>query len=130
MSATSLNPLAVARDLKAAGIEAGHAEAIAEAMRAAATADRTDLATKADVAALKGEVAAVKVDVAALKGEVAAVKVDVAALKGDVAALKGDVAALKGDVVAVKADVAALRWMFGFLAALNLAMAAKLFGLV
>ena len=88
MRSISFNPRAVARDLKAAGIEADHAEAIAEAMRAAATADRTDLATRADVAAVKG------------------------------------------DVAAVKADVAARRWMFGFLAALNLAMAAKLFGLV
>ena len=34
------------------------------------------------------------------------------------------------DALATKADIATLRWMFGFLAALNLAMAAKLFGLV
>ena len=32
------------------------------------------------------------------------------------------------DMLATKADIATLRWMFGFLAALNLAMAAKLFG--
>ena len=34
------------------------------------------------------------------------------------------------DALATKADIATLRWMFGFLAALNLAMAAKLFGIV
>ena len=34
------------------------------------------------------------------------------------------------DTLATKADIATLRWMFGFLAALNLAMAAKLFGVV
>ena len=54
MTATSFNPLAVARDLKAAGIEAGHAEAIADAMRAAAVADHDALATKGDLAALEG----------------------------------------------------------------------------
>ena len=42
-----------ARDLKAAGIEAEHAEAIAEGMRRAVSADRDELATKADLAALE-----------------------------------------------------------------------------
>ena len=32
--------------------------------------------------------------------------------------------------LATKAELAAVKWMVGFLAALNLAMAAKLFGLV
>ena len=50
MAATAFNPLAMVRDLKAAGIEAKHAEAIAEGMRQAAGADRADPATKADVA--------------------------------------------------------------------------------
>ena len=50
MTATTFNALAAARDLKAAGIEAEHAEAIAEGMRAAAGADRADLVTKADLA--------------------------------------------------------------------------------
>ena len=42
--------------------------------------------------------------------------------------------ATKGDLAAVKADLAALRsevrWMFGFQAALILAIAARLFGIV
>ena len=88
MPAASFDTLKAIRSLEAAGIERRQAEAHAEALRDAATADRTDLATKADVAAVKA------------------------------------------DVAAVRADVATLRWMFGFLAALNLAMAAKLFGLV
>ena len=72
------------RDLKAAGIEAEHAEAIAEGMHqaadAAANAERADLATRADL-----------------------------------------------EPLATKAE---MRWMFGFQAALILAMAAKLFGIV
>ena len=55
MTATAFNPLATVRDLKAAGIEAEHAEAIAEGMRQAAGADRADLATKADIDALRKE---------------------------------------------------------------------------
>ncbi len=81
MTASTFNPLEAARDLKAVGIEPEHAEAIAEGLRRAATADHDNLATKSDIAALKSE-------------------------------------------------IATLRWMFGFLAALNLAMAAKLFGVV
>ena len=68
MTATTFNPLATARDLKAAGVEAEQAEAIAEGMRqaadAAANADRGDLATKADLANL-----ATKADLAALRSE-------------------------------------------------------------
>ena len=99
MTATTFNPLAAARDLKAAGIEAEHAEAIAEGMReaadAAAGAARGDLATKADLAALETR------------------------LRADLAT-KADLDTLRSE----------LRWMLGFLAALILAMAAKLFGIV
>ena len=91
MTATTFNPLTVARALEAAGIERRQAEAIAEGMReaadAAANAERGDLATKADLADF-----ATKADLEALRSE--------------------------------------LRWMLGFLAALILAMAAKLFGVV
>ena len=53
MAASTFNPLEAARDLKAAGIEAEHSEAIAEGMRRAVSADRDELATKADLAALE-----------------------------------------------------------------------------
>ena len=78
MPATSFDTLKAIRSLEAAGIERRQAEAHAEALRDAATADHDGLATKAELAAFRSEV----------------------------------------------------RWMVGFLAALNLAMAAKLFGLV
>ena len=50
MTASTFNPLAAARDLKAAGIEPAHAEAIAEGMHRAATATPDELATIADLA--------------------------------------------------------------------------------
>ena len=97
MTATAFNALAATRDLKAAGIEAEHAEAIAEGMRqaadAAAGADRADLATKGDLTGVRDE------------------------LRAD---LHREIGALRSE----------LRWMLGFLAALILAMAAKLFGIV
>ena len=93
MTATTFNPLAVARDLKAAGIEAEHAEAIAGAVHQAAGADRADLATKGDIDALRKET------------------------KAD---LHREIGTLRSE----------LRWILGFLAALILAMAAKLFGIV
>ena len=78
MPATSSDTLKAIRSLEAAGIERRQAEAHAEALRDAATADHDGLATIAELAAFRSEV----------------------------------------------------RWMVGFLAALNLAMAAKLFGIV
>ena len=55
MAATSFNALEVAREPKAAGIEDAQAEVLAEAMRKAASADRDELATKADLAALESK---------------------------------------------------------------------------
>ena len=56
MAAASFDALTTARELKAAGIDGPHAEAIADAMRKAALADHDDLATKADLAALRIEI--------------------------------------------------------------------------
>ena len=53
MTSTTFNPLAAARDLEAAGVDRKQAEAHAEALRQAATADRDELATKTDLAALE-----------------------------------------------------------------------------
>ena len=97
MTATTFDTLTAARNLEAAGIERRQAEAIAEGMReaadAAAGADRADLATKADLEALRMET------------------------KAD---LHREIGTLRSE----------LRWILGFLAALILAMAAKLFGIV
>ena len=103
MTATTFNPLATARELEATGIERRQAEAIAEGMRdAAAGADRADFATKADLAGF-----ATKADLAGVHDE----------LRAD---LHREIGALRSE----------LRWMLAFQAALILAMAAKLFGIV
>ena len=49
MSVATFDTLTAARELKAAGIEAEHAEAIAGTVRQAVSADRDELATKADM---------------------------------------------------------------------------------
>ena len=56
----------------------------------------TELATKADIAELRGE----------LKDEIAEVKVDMAELKGDMAELKGQLSELRGEF---KYDLAAMK---------------------
>ena len=104
MTATTFNPLATARELEAAGIERRQAEAIAEGMReaadAAAGADRADHATKADLAGVRDE------------------------LRADLAEHR---AATRADLETLRSE---LRWMLAFQAALILAIAAKLFGIV
>ena len=144
MAATAFNPLATAHELEAAGIERRQAEAIAEGMRLAAGADRADLATKADLAEHR---AATKADLAALetslRAELAehrtATKAELDALRTETKAeLAEHRTATKADLAAVRADLyreigalrSEMRWMFGFQAAIILAMAAKLFGIV
>ena len=64
MSAATFDTLTAARELKAAGIEAEHAEAIAGAVRQAVSADRDELAMKADIADLKADMLKVAIGVA------------------------------------------------------------------
>ena len=108
MTATPFNPLATARELEATGIERRQAEAIAEGMRnaadAAAGADRADFATKADLAGVRDELRA---DLTGIRDE----------LRAD---LHREIGTLRSE----------LRWMLAFQAALILAIAAKLFGIV
>ena len=133
MLATAFDPLAAARDLKAAGFESEQAEALAAQLRFAAGADHADLATKADIAALKADIDALRADTKADLAELRAdTKADLAGLRADT---KTDLDALRKET---KADLhreigtlrSELRWILGFLAALILAMAAKLFGIV
>ncbi len=49
------------------------------------------------------------------------------ATKGDIAELRAE---LKGDIGAVKAELWAVKWVLGFMFAIVLAMAARLFGVV
>ena len=53
MASTTFDTLRVARDLEAAGVDRRQAEAHAEALRQAATADRGELATKMDLDTLE-----------------------------------------------------------------------------
>ena len=58
MSTTTFNALTATRDLEAAGFERKQAEA----MHRAATAERDELATKADLAELRADLATLKAD--------------------------------------------------------------------
>ena len=64
MNAAAFDTLTTARDLEAAGVELRQAEAHAEALRRAVSADRDELATKADIADLKDDMLKVAIGVA------------------------------------------------------------------
>ena len=121
MLATAFDPLAAARDLKAAGFESEQAEALAAQLRVAAGADHADLATKADVAALRTEL---KADVAELKGDVAALRTE---LKTDVAALRTET---KAAIASLRAELGTIRWAVGLMAAFTFAIGLRVFGLI
>ena len=109
MDSATFDTLTAAHTLEAAGIERGHAEAIAHAIRNG----QGDLATKADITVMKGEIAAVKADITVMKGEIAAVKADVTVMKGEIAAARGDIAA-------VASRVNSLQWVVGIQSAITL----------
>ena len=95
MNAVAFDTHAAVKTLREAGADEAMAEAIVNTASAAAGADREQLATKADLAALETR------------------------LRADLAT-KADLETLRSE----------LRWMLAFQAALILAIAAKLFGIV
>jgi len=114
MSTTSFDTMEAAEALTRAGLPERQAKAIAITVRKAVS---EGVATKSDVGELRTE----------LKGDIAELRTE---LKGDIAELKGDVGELRGEVGAVKAELWAIKWVLGFMFAIVLAMAARLFGVV
>ena len=106
MNAATFDTYAAAKRLRDAGFDERQAEAAVSMVREAAGADREQLATKADLDALESRVDA---KLAALETR----------LRADLAT-KADLETLRSE----------LRWMLAFQAALILAIAAKLFGIV
>ena len=160
MLTTAFDTYAAAKRLRDAGFDERQAEAAVSMVRDAAGADLANLATKADVAALKGDIdalrTATKADIAALKGDIDALrtetKADIAALKGDIDALrtetkadtealrtttKADIAALKADIAgidaridALRAELGTVRWAVGLIAAFLFIIGLRVFGLI
>lgn len=79
----AFDTLATARELESAGLEHGHAEAIANAMRKAVGADRDDLATKAGLGFLRADLGAVRSDVGVLRTDLDAVQSDLAVVRSE-----------------------------------------------
>ena len=136
MSTASFDTMEAAEALTRAGLPEPQAKAIAITVRKAVS---EGVATKSDVGALRAELKGdigelrteLKSDIGALKAEL---KGDIGELrtelKGDIGELKGDIGELRGEVGAVKAELWAVKWVLGFMFAIVLAMAARLFGVV
>ena len=107
MSAVAFDTLTAARDLEAAGIERRQAEAIAGTVRTAA-ADREALATKADLAELRADLAELETRLTA----------------------RMDTFATKADLAGVRAELGTIRWTVGLIAAFLFAIGLRVFGLI
>ena len=158
MLATAFDPLAAARDLKAAGFETEQAEALAAQLRFAAGADHADLATKGDIEALKGDIgalrsetkgdiaelrAATQADLAELENRLrSAIQTDIAELRAvtqtDIASLRTatqtDIAGLRtatqSDIAGLRAELGTVRWAVGLIAAFLFVIGLRVFGLI
>ena len=123
--ATAFDPLAAARDLKAAGFEPEQAEALAAQLRFAAGADHADLATKADIAALKGDIDALRTET---KGNITELRADTQA---DLAELESRIrSAIQADMAGLRAELGTVRWAVGLIAAFLFVIGLRVFGLI
>ena len=123
MLATAFDPLAAARDLKAAGFEPEQAEALAAQLRVAAGADHAELATKADLAGLR---AATKADLAEHRAATAADLAEIENRLTNTLAMKAD----KADLAGLRAELGTIRWTVGLIAAFLFAIGLRVFGLI
>ena len=107
MNGTTFDALAAVGTLRDAGFEDRQAEAVAGVVRHAVDADRGALATKADIAALRADQAALRADT---RADIAALRADT---RADIAALEnrltvrffGGLFAMGGVLVAVMAGL-------------------------
>ena len=113
MNAAAFDTYTAAKRLRDAGFDERQAEAAVSMVRDAAGADREQLATKADLAEVRADLAALETR---LRSDLAT--------KADLAEIR---AAGRADLETLRSE---LRWMLAFQAALILAIAAKLFGIV
>ena len=133
MLATAFDPLAAARDLKAAGFESEQAEALAAQLRFAAGADHADLATKADLAELENRLrAATRADIAELRADTQG---DLAELESRLrTAIQADIAELRSatqtDIAGLRAELGTVRWAVGLIAAFLFVIGLRVFGLI
>jgi len=109
----TIDTLAISRRLQGVGVDPKQADEFADIMRETAVADLANLATKADLTAIKAEIAAVRTDLSPL------------ATKDDLAAVKAE---LKAETAAVAAGVFLLKWMLGLLIAGVASLVLKAFG--
>ena len=93
MAIATLDTHQTVKDLTAAGFTDAQAEALTQALRQVQQIDLSDLATKADLVAVKADLAAVRSEMAT---------------KGDVALLRAE---LETKMAELKAEV--IRWVFG-----------------
>ena len=125
MLATAFDPLAAARDLKAAGFEPEQAEALAAQLRFAAGADHADLATKADIEALKGDIESLRT---ATKADIAELRADT---QGDLAELESRLrTAIQADITGLRTELGTIRWSVGLIAAFLFVIGLRVFGLI
>ena len=93
MTSTDFDSISAAKRLRDAGFNADQAQAIVEGMRQADTADRNELATKADTAALKAEL---KADIAAVRIEMRIYGILIVAIAGKLFGIFNAVAGVLG----------------------------------
>ena len=137
MTTAVFDTLKASRDLKAAGIDEAHAEAIVATV---AGAFEDTVATQSDIVAVRADIekleSSTKADMAnlraELKAEIAEVKTE---LKAEIAGVKTDIdkleASTKAEIAGVKADVFRALWIQGAgLVGIQLAIAALLFAAI
>ena len=67
MSTLIFDTLRVVRDLEAAGVDRKQAEAHAETLRHAITANREDLATKGDISSVRADISGVRAELVTIR---------------------------------------------------------------
>ena len=74
MSTLIFDTLRVVRDLEAAGVDRKQAEAHAETLRHAITANREDLATKGDISSVRADISSVRTDISGIRAELVTIR--------------------------------------------------------
>ena len=128
-----LGQLATKTDLAAVKAELGTVKTDLADVKVELGTVKTDLAgVKVELGTVKTDIAGVKVELGTVKAELGTVKADVRDIKADNKAIKAGIADLRTDIAGLRGRIDGAKWglglFLGFLAALGIAIAARIFG--
>nr|VFK65212.1 MAG: Protein of unknown function (DUF1640) [Candidatus Kentron sp. UNK] len=115
MAQVAFDTLKFAHRLKDSGMPSEQAEANSDALNEAWMLATRDLATKADVRELRGDMQALD---SKLDRKISEVRGEISEVRGEISEVRGEISEVRGEIHAISGEVRSVRWVLVLIVAL------------